>query len=1434
MVQVQSASTVNQPASVTWQPVGPFQIDTSAWNLVSGAVTGIAADPSDRSGNTVYVGTAGGGVWKSTNAAGVAADVSFAPLTDTPSAYTSAALTSLSMGALSVQPGGTGVILAGTGDPNNAAHSWYGAGILRSADGGNHWSLIVETAASLSSSGLLYNFPGNAFAGFAWSTANPNLVIAAVTQSGYGAIIGAAGSQSILGLYYSPDAGVSWQMATVEDGSTVLQSPDLQNAGGNAATAVAWNPVRQRFYAAIRYHGYYESSDGITWTRLTNQPGANLSTANCPSNPTQVGSPACPIFRGALAVQPVTGDLFALTVDESNQDQGLWQDVCNLTSGACASGTVQFSRQIADQPLETGSGNTAIPNGGYDLWLAAVPSQQDTLLFTGTTDIWRCSLANSCAWRNTTNTQGCAAAEVAPAQQAVDSTLGASGLLYFGNEGGIWRTTDAVNQQAAVCSADDANHFQNLNGGIGSLAQVENFSEDPNNASTWLAALGPLGTAAPEQSATVWNQILDGEGDGTAIDPVHPDNWYATSIFGVGINLCTQGNSCDIAAFGNPAIGEAQVGNDVQTIPAPWILDPQNTANVILGTCRVWRGSATGVGWSQNNLLSGMLDRDQRTFCEGNAEIRSLAAAVVTPAIGTVNSGAEQIYVGMAGVFDGGGLMPGHIFTAAVNTGSQAASTVWTDLYSSPVTNGGASGSQFNPNAYDISSIYPDPHDATGQTVYVTIQGSSSLSLNEPLVYRSLDGGAHWIDITANLPRAPANSVLVDPNNPNIVYVALDTGVYVTQDVNSCVSIQAACWNVYGSGLPNAPVMSLMSYNDGSLQLLRAATWGRGIWQVGLATEGIPPTAASILPGSLTFSPQQVQTISPVQTVTIADTGASNLNITDIAVTGDFAETDYCSGQSLAPNASCQILVSFDPSQIGSRTGTLTVLANVAGGQLTASLTGTGSDPAAIVLTPPSLDFGATPVASASAAQFLTIANTSGVPVALDTETVSAEFSIAQNSCGNSLAAETSCTLSIAFLPAGSGSRTGQLTVVDQVGTQVALLSGTGQTAATDSLAPLSLTFAAQQAGTSSTPQPITLTNSGDSVLTGIAVASTGDFVVVNHCGTLLQGHGTCTIAVAYAPTVATPETGSLTVTDELRTQNVTLSGTGLAPPGFTALPTSVNFGGLAVGTTSSVQTVTVTNSSGFTLTGFTAAVSSGFAIASNNCSSTLGIGAACEIGLTFSPSAAGTGTGTLTMAAANYAKPLTVTLTGAGQDFSMAISGPSSAVLSSGQTATFVVQLTGLGGTVGNAAIACSGAPQNAACSLNPARIAIDGSNTSSVTVSITTGVSATAALHPGGGWKGLVSTLALAVPLWCAGFRRRNVKRTMVFLVLATLGLVLLAGCGVSASAGSSGSGSSGGGTGGSGGQQNLTPAGTYTITIAGTMSNITHSVSATLNVE
>ncbi len=258
---------------------------------------------------------------------------------------------SISIGAVAVQPGGTSVILAGTGDPNDVLDSYYGAGILRSADGGTTWTLIEQTQDREDNLSLQdYKFAGEGFAGFAWSTANTGLVVAAASQAYEGTLVNAdRPDYSYEGLYYSQDAGATWHLATITDGpGEDVQGPldafDLPD--GNAATAVVWNPVRQLFIAAVRHHGFYQSADGVTWTRLANQPSAGISPQFCPNNAGYSGSIDCPILRAALAVNPVSGDTFAWGVDANNQDQGLWQDQCGISGNSCGNSTLDVRKAM--------------------------------------------------------------------------------------------------------------------------------------------------------------------------------------------------------------------------------------------------------------------------------------------------------------------------------------------------------------------------------------------------------------------------------------------------------------------------------------------------------------------------------------------------------------------------------------------------------------------------------------------------------------------------------------------------------------------------------------------------------------------------------------------------------------------------------------------------------------------------------------------------------------------------------------------------------------------------------------------------------------------------------------------------------------------------------------------------------------------------------
>jgi hypothetical protein len=173
--------------------------------------------------------------------------------------------------------------------------------------------------------------------------------------------------------------------------------------------------------------------------------------------------------------------------------------------------------------------------------------------------------------------------------------------------------------------------------------------------------------------------------------------------------------------------------------------------------------------------------------------------------------------------------------------------------------------------------------------------------------------------------------------------------------------------------------------------------------------------------------------------------------------------------------------------------------------------------------------------------------------------------------------------------------------------------------------------------------------------LTAIAISTSAQFQTTNTCGAQLAAGAVCTISVIFAPTQLGPVTGTLTVMDALRTQTVSLIGTGTGPPAFSVNPTSLTFTNQQPGVPSAPQTLTVSNvggspmaNVGFSITG---AAASSYSITANTCGALLNNGSSCTAAIVFTPSATGAIAATLAVSSSTFGvAPVSVPLNGSGQ----------------------------------------------------------------------------------------------------------------------------------------------------------------------------------------
>lgn len=222
-----------------------------------------------------------------------------------------------------------------------------------------------------------------------------------------------------------------------------------------------------------------------------------------------------------------------------------------------------------------------------------------------------------------------------------------------------------------------------------------------------------------------------------------------------------------------------------------------------------------------------------------------------------------------------------------------------------------------------------------------------------------------------------------------------------------------------------------------------------------VALSGTGVADVTLTPISENFGNVPQETSSAAKTFTLKNNQSTGISISDIAFTGqnegDFSQTTggTC-GTTLNAKASCNIKVTFTPSLVGAESATITVTSNALPpyNSLSSTLSGTGIAQATV--SPTSITYSKQKVGTTSAAHNVTLKNNLSTALTISPSTFTGadpdDFSVSATTCGSSVAAKSSCTISVVFTPSATGTRTATLNVNDSANNspQTVSLTGTG------------------------------------------------------------------------------------------------------------------------------------------------------------------------------------------------------------------------------------------------------------------------------------------------------------------------------------------------------------------------------------------------------
>ena len=881
----------------TWVSLGPDPIkgdryiDTTSnvnsnYDKVSGRITGVVTDPTNPA--VVYVGAAGGGVWKSSDSG-----LHWTALTDG---------LALQVGALAIDAQGQR-IYAGTGEGNDSFDSVTPSlGVMVSSDRGASWLIPPGSASALG---------------------GRHIEQLAVDQSTSGAserIFAATDS----GLFVSTDSGNSWSQNSPIIGATLNMSFSYGGSVSGGVTAIVqdpnapatWVAAPADFCSTEAGNLVATTNNGASWSDIYDFPSApvaaRIAIGMGASHTAYASAADCVQGEGG---QPVVGGNLG-ELAKGGTTLGSWHAIWTEKSPTMAfpSGLNNYFNfdALTEPPVSAGQGD-------YDNVVAVDPSNANQAVFGGVN-----MLVTSNGGTSFTNvSRSYANGVVHPDFHALAFTR--SQTFFVGSDGGVWKTTN-------LGGTGQLSDWTNLNRGLNISQFFAGSALDGRRLLGGAQDNGSPGMLAGSPATSVklpaWQEYNGSDGGYTAIDPgsstIYAEFPFLEMLKGsstVDPNSTTSPyDSFQVASPCSPSHLSDAPCNEFAGFVAPFLMDPTNASRLLAATNKVYITTTGGVPaglTSSGGSWSATTSSDQTA---GNGDF--IASMTMGSSAGTANTV-------MTGSYQGRVWRTGDITNAANWTNITANLPAYASV-NHLIGVPWISGLAFNQSNVNEAWVSVGQLGSAGRVWHTTTANSCS--------------GSCWTDISSGMPGTmPVTSLAVDPSDPNIVYAGTYYGALVCTTCGG--NSPTPNWTQLGNGLPGAWIYNLTLAQDG--KHLIAWTHGRGAWEIPILSTTSSGVTASTLSA---FGPQTDGSASDAHTVTVTNADAAQSAMLGGASVGGASPNDFqivadnCSYTVLAPSGTCTLGVKFTPTASGARSATLSIPHDSAGSPATVPLAGSGTD----------------------------------------------------------------------------------------------------------------------------------------------------------------------------------------------------------------------------------------------------------------------------------------------------------------------------------------------------------------------------------------------------------------------------------------------------------------------------------------------------------